>query len=99
MGRKTEGKLSMHNKLARKMGRLGILLAAAMAALPGCVQKDAPPRQHFTMQTWPDEQPVIDITHPSTQPLALSEPKVLEEGEKATLIYSARFARPETLRE
>src|SRR3954471_21142346 len=100
MGRITEGNLSVHNNQARKTGGLAILLSAALAALPGCVEKNQQPRQHFTMQTWRDEQPVIDITHPaSTQPSAIAEPKMIEEGEKATLFYPPRFARPETLRE
>src|SRR5205814_9979016 len=48
----------------------------------------------------PDDQPVVDITHPpTTQPTPVAEPKLNEEGDKSTLIYSARYARPETLRE
>src|SRR5687767_5312593 len=52
------------------------------------------------MQSWRDDQPVIDLTKPATtQPITIPEPKLIEDGDKATLIYSARFARPETLRE
>src|SRR5882762_12013630 len=101
MDRMTEGNLSVRKNQARTLGgKLAILLSAAISALPGCVRKDEPQGQHFALQTWRDEQPVIDVTHPATtQPIALAEPKVIEEGEKGTLIYTARFARPETLRE
>jgi general secretion pathway protein D len=77
-----------------------ILLGLTFAASPGCVTKKEPEPQSYTLHTWRDEQPLVDITHPpTTQPIPLAEPKLIEEGDKATLIYTARFARPETLRE
>jgi len=72
----------------------------SLAPLPGCVTKQEHQPQPFTLHSWEDDQPVIDMAHaPTTQPIPVAEPKLIDEGDKSTLIYSARFARPETLRE
>jgi type II secretory pathway component GspD/PulD (secretin) len=85
---------------AARTSLAAILFYTSIAASPGCVEKKTPGSSAFTMQSWRDDQPVIDVTKPATtRPAPIPEPKVIEDGDKATLIYSARFARPETLRE
>ena len=94
----------MLNNQRRKTGiwRRGcaILLTVFLAGLPACVARKEHEPQPFTIHSWQDDQPVVDLTHaPTTQPTPVAEPKLIEEGDKSTLIYSARYARPETLRE
>jgi type II secretory pathway component GspD/PulD (secretin) len=46
------------------------------------------------------DQPLFELTGPlTTQAAATPEPKVIEDGDKSTLVYTCRSARPETLKE
>lgn len=52
------------------------------------------------MQTWVDQPQVQELADaPTTQAAVMPEPRVLEDGPRATLIYPCRQARPDVLRD
>ena len=76
-----------------------MLLAGSVAMLAGCAEKRVEQTHAPSLETWTEsDQPIIDLNAPaSTQPAAVLEPKIIEDGDRATLIYTARHARPEVL--
>ncbi|HEV2295729.1 MAG TPA: secretin N-terminal domain-containing protein [Tepidisphaeraceae bacterium] len=78
------------------------LLVAAGAMFAGCAKKrpPTPPTRVEVINDSPYQQPTrrLASTTPTTRPLA-PQPKLIEEGDRSTLIYPCKFARTEVLGE
>jgi type II secretory pathway component GspD/PulD (secretin) len=77
---------------------LGGTILAAGLALAGCAKKQPPPPTRVEVAGDTYQQPVrrLASTQPTSRPAA-PQPKLIEEGERSTLIYPARFAKTEVL--
>jgi len=80
----------------------GTILAMVGLPLAGCAKKKppAPEPAPITQVSGADhyEQPIrrLASTRPTTRPAA-AQPKLIEEGERSTLIYPCKFAKTEVL--
>ncbi len=86
-------------------GRAAWLLAAAAvcAGSVGCAAQGAgdarAPAKGETSLFDPSITDMINMTRPATLPAAAIAPQLIRQGEKSTLVYTARHARPEVLRD
>lgn len=75
-------------------------LIASATALPGCTEKKSTTIETSSTQPWIEpDQPIFDLNTPTTRPVSVPEPRMIDEGDKSTLIYTCRHARPEVLRD
>src|SRR5262245_48553705 len=91
--------LKLHPLKSRILSRLAaaIVLSSPLACME---QNGTAPFSTTTTSSTGVNQPLFDLDSlPSTQPASVSEPRVIEDGDKSTLIYKCRNARPETLHE
>jgi type II secretory pathway component GspD/PulD (secretin) len=102
MGCGASPRASQRRAIYRALGGT-ILLASLGLPLGGCAKKKppAPEQQPITQINGDDyDQPVhrLASTRPTSRPAA-PQPKLIEEGERSTLIYPCKFAKTEVLGE
>ena len=78
----------------------GALAFTGAALLSACADKKNPAVETSSTQPWIEsDQPVFDLNAATTRPASVPEPRLIEEGDNSTLIYTCRHARPEVLRD